>query len=126
MINKFKSQYSEHRSIYELKDRIYLLRSLQINKGKDITWSLECKFIYEGWKTVRNLQSFGTKFANCLLALHSLLYWPIDNLPMSHNALGMEANIRVCLIHNSSSHSSLDCQGLGAPVLSGYIVFLQD
>ena len=36
----------------------------------------------------------------------------IDNLHISHNASGMGANIRVLLIRNSSSHSSLDVKGL--------------
>ena len=36
----------------------------------------------------------------------------IDDLHISHNASGMEANIRVLLIHNSSSHSSLDVNDL--------------
>ena len=37
---------------------------------------------------------------------------PIDDLHISHNASGMEANIRVHLICNSSSHSSLVVNGL--------------
>ena len=50
----------------------------------------------------------------------------IDDLYISHNASGMEANIRVLLICNSSSHSSLvRCQRLAAPVLSGNIVFYE-
>ena len=36
----------------------------------------------------------------------------IDDLHISHNASGMEANIRVLLIRNSSSHSSLVVSGL--------------
>ena len=39
------------------------------------------------------------------------LSW-IDNLRISHNASGMGANIRVLLIRNSSSHSSLDVNAL--------------
>ena len=45
----------------------------------------------------------------------------IDGLHISHNASGMEANIRVLLTRNSGSHSSLDVNGFGFPVLSGNI-----
>ena len=39
----------------------------------------------------------------------------IDNLHISYNVSSMEANIRVLLIRNSSSHSSfIGCQQLGA------------
>ena len=36
----------------------------------------------------------------------------IDDLHISHNASGIKANIWVFLIPNSSSHSSLDINGL--------------
>ena len=36
----------------------------------------------------------------------------IDDLHIFHDALDMEANIHVLLIHNCSSHSSLDVNGL--------------
>ena len=39
----------------------------------------------------------------------------IDDLHISDNASGMEANIRVFLICNSSSHGSLDVNGLELP-----------
>ena len=42
----------------------------------------------------------------------------IDDLHISHNASGMGANIRVLLIRNSSSHSSLDVNGLELPCLA--------
>ena len=42
----------------------------------------------------------------------------IDDFHISHNALGMEANIRVLLIRNSSSHSSLVVNGLEFPCLA--------
>ena len=45
----------------------------------------------------------------------------IDNLRISHNASGMEANVRVLLIRNSSSHSSLDENGLEFPCLAATI-----
>ena len=41
----------------------------------------------------------------------------IDDLHISHNASGMGANIRVLLIRNSSSHSSLDVNGFELPCL---------
>ena len=47
----------------------------------------------------------------------------IDNLRISHNASGMEANIRVFLIRNSSSHSSLDVYGLALPCLAATLCF---
>ena len=50
----------------------------------------------------------------------------IDDLHISHNALGIEANIQVLLIHNSSSHSSLVVTGLELQCLAGNIVFVQD
>ena len=46
------------------------------------------------------------------------LHNTIDNLHISHNASGMGANIRVLLIRNSSSHSSLDVNGLELPCLA--------
>ena len=42
----------------------------------------------------------------------------IDDLHISHNASGMEANIRVLLIRISSSHSSLNVNGLELPCLA--------
>ena len=42
----------------------------------------------------------------------------IDDLHISHNASGMEANLRVLLIRNSSSHSSLVVNGLELPCLA--------
>ena len=42
----------------------------------------------------------------------------IDILHISHNASGMGANIRVLLIRNSSSHNSLDVNGLELPCLA--------
>ena len=47
----------------------------------------------------------------------------IDNLHISHNASGMEANIRVLLIRNSSSYSSLDVNGLKIPCLAATLCF---
>ena len=41
----------------------------------------------------------------CDMNMHAI---PKDDLHISHNASGMKANIRVLLIHNSSSHSLLD------------------
>ena len=42
---------------------------------------------------------------------------------ISHNASGMEANIRVLLIRNSSSHSSLDVNDLELPSLAATLCF---
>ena len=42
---------------------------------------------------------------------------------ISHNASGMEANIRVLLIRNSSSHSSLDVKDLELPSLAATLCF---
>ena len=42
----------------------------------------------------------------------------IDDLHISHNASGMEANIRVLLICSSSSHSSLVVNSLELPWLA--------
>ena len=47
----------------------------------------------------------------------------IDNLHISHNTSGMEANIRVLLVRNSSSHSSLDVNGLEFPCLAATLCF---
>ena len=47
----------------------------------------------------------------------------IDNLHISRNALGMDANIRVFLIRNSSSHSSLDVNGLELLCLAATLCF---
>ena len=47
----------------------------------------------------------------------------IDDLHISHNALGMGANIRVLLIRNSSSHSSLDVNGLELLCLAATLCF---
>ena len=47
----------------------------------------------------------------------------IDDLHTSHNALGMEANIRVLLICNFSSHSSLDVNDLEFPCLAATLCF---
>ena len=47
----------------------------------------------------------------------------IDDLHISHNASGMGANIRVLLIRNSSSHSSLDVNGLKLPCLPATMCF---
>ena len=52
-----------------------------------------------------------------------LLFNKIDNLCISHNASGMEANIRVFLIRNSSSHSSLDVNNLELPCLAATLCF---
>ena len=49
----------------------------------------------------------------------------IDDLLISHNASGMGANIRVLLIRNSSSHSSLDVNGLELPCLSATLCFYE-
>ena len=57
--------------------------------------------------------------AYALIAVNAL----IDDLHISHNALGMEANIRVLLIRNSSSHSSLDVNGLKLPCLAATMRF---
>ena len=48
---------------------------------------------------------------------------PIDDLHISHNASGMGANIRVLLTRNSSSHSSLDVNGLELPCLAATLCF---
>ena len=50
-------------------------------------------------------------------------YDSIDDLHISHNASGMGANIRVFLIRNSSSHSSLDVNGLELPCLAATMCF---
>ena len=42
----------------------------------------------------------------------------IDDLHISHNASGMEANIWVLLIRKSSSHSSLVVNGMELPCLA--------
>ena len=47
----------------------------------------------------------------------------IDDLYISHDASGMEANIRVLSIRNSSSHSSLDVNGLELPYLAAAMCF---
>ena len=47
----------------------------------------------------------------------------IGDSHISHNASGMEANIRVLLIRNSSSHSSLDVNGLELPCLASTLCF---
>ena len=47
----------------------------------------------------------------------------IDDLHISHNASGMGANIRVLLIRHSSSHSSLDVNGLEFPCLAATMCF---
>ena len=47
----------------------------------------------------------------------------IDNLHISHNASGKEADIRVVLIRNSSRHSSLDITGLELPCLAANMCF---
>ena len=47
----------------------------------------------------------------------------IDDLHISHNASGMGANIRVLLIRNSSSHSSLDVNGFELPCLAATMCF---
>ena len=47
--------------------------------------------------------------------------WRIDDLHISHNASGMGANIQVLLVRNSSSHSSLDVNGLELPCLAATI-----
>ena len=47
----------------------------------------------------------------------------IDNLHIFHNASGMEVNIQVFLIRNSSSHSSLDVNGLKLPCLAATLYF---
>ena len=41
----------------------------------------------------------------------------VDDLHISHNASGVEANIPVLFIRNSSSHSSLVVNGLELPCL---------
>ena len=46
-----------------------------------------------------------------------------DDLHISHNASGMEASIRVLLIRNSNSHSSLDVNGLELPCLAATLCF---
>ena len=52
----------------------------------------------------------------------SMLWAVMDNLHISHNALGMGANIRVLLIRNSSSHSSLVVNGFELPCLAAQCV----
>ena len=47
----------------------------------------------------------------------------IDDLHISHNTSDMGANIRVLLIHNSSSHSSLDVNGLELLCLAATMCF---
>ena len=47
----------------------------------------------------------------------------IDDLHISRNASSMEGNIRVLLIRNSSSHSSLDVNGLELPCLAATLCF---
>ena len=47
----------------------------------------------------------------------------IDDLHISRNASGMEANIRVFLIRNSSSHSSLDVNGFELTCLAATLRF---
>ena len=53
-----------------------------------------------------------------------MIFGQIDDLYISHNASGMEANIRVLLIRISSSQL-IRCQRLGVPVLSGNIGFYE-
>ena len=69
----------------------------------------------------------------CLYCAFPLLYYSfysllhssivIDDFHISNNASGMEANIRVRLIRNSSSHSSLDVNGLELPCLAATLCF---
>ena len=53
----------------------------------------------------------------------SLGNW-IDDLHISHNASGMEANMQVLLIRNSSSHSSWDVNGLELPCLAATLCYV--
>ena len=54
----------------------------------------------------------------CVQQCQSIHGWCIDDLQISHNASGMEANIRVLLICNSSSHSPLVVKGMELPCLA--------
>ena len=58
----------------------------------------------------------------CYVILVISIAW-IDDLHISHNASGMGANIRVLLIRNSSSHRSLDVNGLELPCLAATFCF---
>ena len=60
---------------------------------------------------------------NAFIQFHFSVYAPIDDLNISHNASGMEANIRVLLIRYSSSHSSLDVNNLELPCLAATLCF---
>ena len=65
------------------------------------------------------LITFKWKYATChsFCGNRSHLVLAIDDLHISHNASGMEANICVLLIRNANSHSSLVVNGLELPCL---------
>ena len=62
-------------------------------------------------------------FFNFVFFMMMMMMMWIDNLHKSHNASGMGANIWVLLIRNSSSHSSLDVNGLELPCLAATMCF---
>ena len=64
-----------------------------------------------------------TRRSATALARYPQKWAKIDDLHISHNALGMGANIRVFLIRNSSSHSLLDVNGLELPCLAATMCF---
>ena len=101
----------------EVEDFRYL-GALMSSTGKDVKqlWKTAawraCNKLNKIWKS-----SLSRKFK---LRLFSAT---IDDLHISHNASGMGANIRVLLIRNSSSHSSLDVNGLELPCLAATLCF---
>ena len=73
---------------------------------------------------MKNKNYFSTKFNPILQSLGIIArVTTIDDLHISHNASGMGANIRVLLIRNPSSHSSLDVNGLELPCLAATMCF---
>ena len=68
---------------------------------------------------VSMLESVTSKLATCIY----LKIKQIDDLHISHSASGMGANIPVLLIRNSSSHSSLDVNGLELPWIAAKLCF---
>ena len=71
------------------------------------------------WKTRKSLK----RLSQITSWYKPVTFTSIDNLHISHNASGMGANIWVLLIRNSSSHSSLDVNGLELPCLAATICF---
>ena len=87
-----------------------------LNQDADIAFS---KKYWLFWDRAQNMLNFGLR---CSFSLNK---WKktIDDLHISHNASGMGANMRVLLIRNSSSHSSLDVNGLELPCLAATLCF---